>query len=300
MRSDQYVDAVLTKCANLRDCGMWAAEPRVRPAAWLQNFAEHERPVAAALLDHFVFFSSVAVDAMLLSGFRALRDSAVRARGRTAATLLEHQAAFTPVEGEQPNTTDSGHLFCRKLRQILALPDSRFVDPDAAIERAALGQPIVFLDDFVGSGDQFIGTWERLYRSTAPRSFREAYFAAPFPAMYLALVGTADGCARIARQAPGVEVSICHVLSDSYGVQSVPRNALKPDGIDVAVGVESLLSTYDLRLQLPHYFDSVRLRKYGYGEYGLQLAFEHSTPDATLPIFWADGGAGWTPLVRRS
>jgi hypothetical protein len=300
MRADQYVDAVLTKCANLRDCGMWAAEPKVRPAAWLQNFTDTEKPIAAALLDHFVFFSSVAVDAMLLSGFRALRDSAVRARGRNAATLLEHQAVFTPVEGEVPNTTDSGHLFCRKLRQILALPDSRFLDPDAAIERAAAGEPIVFLDDFVGSGDQFVSTWERQYRSSAPRSFREAHGAAPFPATYLALVGTADGCSRIGRKAPGVEVSVCHILSNLYGVHSLPRNALKPDGIDVAAGVEALLSTYDSRLQLPHYFDTQDLRKYGYGEYGLQIAFEHSTPDATLPIFWADGGARWTPLVRRS
>jgi hypothetical protein len=36
----------------------------------------------------------------------------------------------------------------------------------------------------------------------------------------------------------------------------------------------------------------------GFNSLGLGIAFEHSTPDATLPLFhWAEG---WQPLVRRS
>ena len=39
--------------------------------------------------------------------------------------------------------------------------------------------------------------------------------------------------------------------------------------------------------------------EYGFHDLGLTIAFEHSVPDATLPIFWADG-SNWKPLYRRS
>ncbi len=44
---------------------------------------------------------------------------------------------------------------------------------------------------------------------------------------------------------------------------------------------------------------NVQWLRYGYHEQGLLLAFDHSVPDATLPIFWSPGKYGWTPLVAR-
>ena len=38
---------------------------------------------------------------------------------------------------------------------------------------------------------------------------------------------------------------------------------------------------------------------YGFNELGLTIAFQHSVPDATLPIFWSCT-ADWNPLYRRS
>ena len=37
----------------------------------------------------------------------------------------------------------------------------------------------------------------------------------------------------------------------------------------------------------------------GFHKLGLGLAFEHSTPDASLPIFYSQVN-GWAPLVRRT
>lgn len=300
MRTDRYIESVLKKCSNLRDCGLWLSEPAVRPAAWLRNFADEDAGVAAVLLDHFMYFSDPAVNRMLATGFTNLLHSAQQSNGIAAREAILKHAVFTAVEGETPNPTDSGLLFCRKLRQILGLSDSRFATPADALETAMLGRPVVFLDDFIGSGDQFLKTWTREYRPTAPKSFADARATRPYDAHYLALVSTETGASRLAQEALPVRLHVNHTVGPSYGVASAPRSAFLPDIHDLPRKIEGLLDKYHPRLLVDRYLDTPTGRKYGYRGLGLQLAFEHSTPDSTMPIFWAEGGTNWTPLVRRT
>jgi hypothetical protein len=300
MREDQYIEAVLTKCNALKRAGFWAAEPKIRPAAWLENFQPAERAIAAVLLDHFVFFSSTAVDKMLVSGYRALRDLLVNARGKATAVSILKRAIFTAVEGESPNVTDSGKLFCRKLRQILDIEEDRFLEPRVALQRAAAGVPIVFLDDFVGSGKQFTTTWQRLYSIHAPRSFQEAHVKTPFPVLYLNLVTSTYGLANIQAEAPSVPVVATHVLNDEYSVRKLPRSRLLPDIANLQAEIEALLEKYYSPLRVPPYFTTIETRKYGFHKLGFLVAFDHSTPDSTVPLLWAEGPGSWTPLVRRT
>lgn len=300
MRTDSYIESVLRKCENLRDSGLWLAEPVVRPAAWLKNFAEADAGVAAVLLDHFVYFSDTAVNRMLAAGFTKLLHAARQRSGAAASEAILNHAVFTAVEGETPNPTDSGLLFCRKLRQIFGFADTRFASPEDALSMARTGRPIVFLDDFVGSGDQFVKTWSREYGSSSPKSFAEAYATRPFTAYYLALVSTEVGAARLAQDTPCIALQVNHIVSSAYGISNAPRSAFVPDIDDLPRRVEDLLQRSEARLLVPRYLNTTGGRKYGYKGLALQLAFEHSTPDATLPIFWAEAGMGWTPLVRRT
>ena len=116
-------------------------------------------------------------------------------------------AVFTPVEGERPNRTDSGNFLCRKARQVLRVPKKRVVEPTVALDYATRGNTIVFLDDLIASGDQFVKTWKRSYSSATPRSFAETFTAKPFYAIYVALVATANGLDKIRQTAPHVAVS---------------------------------------------------------------------------------------------
>jgi hypothetical protein len=299
VRDDQYVKAVLEKCDALKQSRFWSAEPKIRPLAWLENFADSEKPVAAVLLDHFVFFSMEAVDRMLLSGYRSLRDLLIARYGITKATDLLARAVFTAVEGETPNVTDSGKLFCRKLRQILDLQESRFVEPRIAVQRAASDTPVIFLDDFVGSGRQFETTWKRRYLTTIPQSFQDVHARTPFPAIYLNLVTSSYGLSNIRRIAPSVLVVANHVVDEGYSVKRLPKSRLVPDVQDIQGHIDRLLDKYHHVLRLPTYFTTTEARKYGFHRLGLLLAFDHSTPDATVPLLWAEGTSSWTPLVRR-
>lgn len=293
-----YIDAVLRKCELFCSCSLWPREPQIRPRAWLNNFEEHERPVAAVLMDHFVFFGGVATDQLLSHSLRRIAAAVRQHRGRGGLETYLRNVVFTPVLGEDPNPTDSGQLFCRKVRQLLGIGDDRFVSLARAHQLATAGRPVVFLDDFVGSGDQMARTWER--QSEAGVTFSSIAQHQALDASYVALVGTEPGCQRLGTDLPALRLVVAHTLDQSQSIKSIPSNPLMPDIDDIPARVEALLDRYHGALSLPAYLSTVNQRKYGYSELGLLLAFDHSVPDATIPLLWANGPADWTPLARRA
>src|SRR5262249_18816343 len=57
--------------------------------------------------------------------------------------------------------TDSGYIFARWARQELGISEDRILAPADALARLRNDgpRPLVFVDDFAGSGDQFVETW---------------------------------------------------------------------------------------------------------------------------------------------
>lgn len=209
-------------------------------------------------------------------------------------TLIQslNSAFFTPVKGERPNPTDSGYLLCRKARQLLGVPENRIVDTSDALSHAYDGRPIIFLDDFVGSGDQFLTTWTRDMNG---RSFQGAHSITGFTAIYITLVTTELGLNAIRSNAPQVAVCAAHVLdkkSTVFGIEAEP---------EVITNIESILTKYSARLtpKEDYMTATTQYRTYGYKKVGLMFGFEHSIPDATLPIFWSPGTGNWEPLIER-
>ncbi|MGN6094279.1 MAG: phosphoribosyltransferase-like protein, partial [Luteibacter jiangsuensis] len=220
-------------------------------------------------------------------------------KGPQAATAEEIEAVlpgayFTPVEGEKPNPTDSGFFLCRRARQILKVPEDRIVNRDAALEKAYQGAAIVFLDDFVGSGDQFISTWERV---TNGRSFKFAQKATSFIPIYVSMVCLEKGISRIHQEAPMVALSTAHILEERSTL-----NGVMSISADVQARLEDFLRKYSPRLKPnePYIANNPSYKVKGYKNGGLMLAFEHSVPDATLPIFWSSGDVNWVPLLERA
>jgi hypothetical protein len=297
MRDDVLIDDVLAKCDVLKRAGFWPTEPKMRPRAWLNCFDKQDRAVAATLLDRFVYYNSRTTDALLIAAYRSIGDGMLK--GPTAPTSHALAAAldtavFTPVRGEHPNPTDSGNYLCRKARQLLGVPENRIVDAPQALDCAFSGVPVVFIDDFVGSGDQFLSTWTRQH---GLKSFQKAYALSGFTAAYVVLVATRFGIDNIHRHAPSVGISPAHLLDDRSTLRGFWQG--KPE---LQHSIESLLEKYVPRLTPAEDFianDPKHLR-FGYKDRGLMLAFEHSVPDSTLPIFWSSGVGEWRPLIERN
>lgn len=301
MRADIYVEGVLAKCESLKKSGLWAPEPRLRPAAWLSNFSdEKDRVLAAVLLDNFVFYSDRASNRLLVSAYQRLEDDILLGRiqsGGDPESFLE-RLVFTPVEGEDPRPTDSGNPMCRKLRDLAGIADERFFQPHVAVTKANAGAPIVFVDDFLGSGNQLVETWERAYIAGPVQSFREAYGARPFPAFCLALVATNEALDHLKKDAPGITVVATHVLDDSYSVRNLAPPSLTPPIPDFHNQLRDFLARHATSLTLGELLPAGDVPLFGFHELGLLLAFEHGTPDSSVPLVWAAGPGHWIRLVK--
>jgi len=296
-----YVDAVLAKCEALMSAGLWAPEPAVRPRKWLANFPEDDRTAAAILLDSFVYFSERSTRRLLVGAFEAaLRIPLGRPRALVAPSL--ERALFTPVLGENPNPTDSGYQISRAVRQALSVDENRFVDLTEALASAQRGELVVFLDDVTMSGDQFMRTWDRSTPSGA--SFQSVSQTKALPVAYICICATDAAMLRIQTGAPGVRVYPTHLLDASQTYRAIPSRQPPPLVQNAMPMVEALLDKFSAGLQFrpddQYMLNDATWQRDGYKGRALLLAFEHSVPDGTLPILWADGPPGWTPLVRRA
>ncbi len=262
------------------------------------NFDEQDAHVAAFLLDKFTFYNRTLTDALLVASYNSIGDGMPKGpsapRGNDLVAALG-SAILTPVKGEHPNPTDSGYLLCRKARQLLHLNDSFILDTDDALQHAYDGKTVVFIDDFVGSGDQFLSTWKTVDKSS--KSFEKANAISGFTAIYVTLVTTDFGLKNINNQAPTVAVYATHVLEQKSTLQGVFDS-----NTSMRSPILRFLSKYCTRLTPAEHYIATNQNylMFGYKQRGLMFGFEHSIPDATLPIFWSPGSNNWEPLIERA
>ena len=155
--------------------------------------------------------------------------------------------------------------------------------------QGGFNRAIVFVDDFVGSGDQFISTWNRI-PSNQYESFRTLATGSQAKFYYCPAFCTQPGLDSIKSNCPEVSVNPGVLIPDNYG-------ALAPDSIvwpsQLRSTAENFLHSASTRAGIPE-----NLWR-GYASLGLTIAFEDSVPDATLPIiYWEKNG--WHPLMRRT
>lgn len=298
MRADTQIQEILAKCDILKRAGLWPSEPTLRPRAWLMNFDEQDAYVAAFLLDKFTFYNRVLTDSLLVASYNSIGDGMPKGTSAPLGNDLVAalgSAILTPVKGERPNPTDSGYLLCRKARQLLHLNDSFILDTDEALQHAYAGNTVVFIDDFVGSGDQFLYTWQTTDK--VGRSFEKASDISGFTAIYVTLVTTDFGLDNINISAPKVAVCATHVIENKSTLQGVLDS-----NPSMKLPILRFLSKYSTRLTPaePYIANNANYLMFGYKKRGLMFGFEHSIPDATLPIFWSPGSNNWEPLIERA
>jgi hypothetical protein len=137
------------------------------PEAWLRNFRHSEIDHEVHLLSAFMYFNRELVIEMFASSVQALSRRAFR-KGDSFVTALSSwqlffdRAIVVPVAGDRDNPSDSGFSFARIARQHLGFSEEQILSPVNALSELAKGpRPVVFVDDFVGTGSQFTGTWFR-------------------------------------------------------------------------------------------------------------------------------------------
>jgi hypothetical protein len=297
-------DFVLEKCAYFAEVGLWERDAVMPVVRWIENFDENDRPYAVHLLNAFLYFSREMTDALLLGAVADLSRRVARVDDqfeRAAAQWNDFldSVLITYPTGEVPSATDSGYAFARKARQVLELPEERILAPEEVISAIVrLGpRPVLFLDDFLGTGNQFMETWKRDYNLGASfESFERLARKIGFKAYYVPLFAAELGVSRIAREAPDVTVAPAHSLDASYSALDV-NSFVWPE--DLAPAAPEALERVSLAAGLPDNGGRTPDDWRGFAKLALTVAFEHSVPDATLRLFYWTSDE-WTPLVRRT
>ena len=298
--SDAFVES---KIQFLTDIGVWPVGDRMDPYAWLCNFKLDERPFAFNLLNIFLYYNEQLVDALLYGAVQGLS-----ARIVSSATSFEearnewhgflNTVLVSYVQGENPNPTDSGPLFARKARQVLGIDEGHIIDPEIALTHLSENPDcsIMLVDDFVGSGNQMIETWHRSYHSAVdgPHSFAAAAAQRRTEILYVPIVATRSGLTAIENECIGLKVRPAHVLDERYSLTS-PNSVLWPDALKSDAA--SFLFDASCRAGI---VDECEHGWKGFHDLALALAFHHSVPDATLPLFFWKKKNQWVPLISRT
>jgi hypothetical protein len=298
------VQFILAKCDYFAEVQVWPLQQKLSPARWLDNFEAADRNLAAHLLNGFLYFSEAMVDQMFGAAIQSLSSAVLETDSpfflaQSAWRAFLDSAIITYVTGERPNPTDSGQLFSRKARQLVGIAESSILSPDHTVLRLMtdVDRTVIFVDDFVGSGNQFVKTWLRPIRTPggADISFAKLSTVARHRFFYCPLHCTELGLNRIQKECPSVKVVPAHLVPSRY-------SALAPDSV---IWPQHLLSQgadfiqrYSAVAGIPDSPGAVDDWR-GFAGLGLTMAFAHSVPDATLPLFYWEKN-GWAPLIRRT
>jgi hypothetical protein len=268
---------------------------------WLDNFTDsEERKIACLILDFFMFYPKTMLNQML--------KSVVGYAGCTFASHFsdwqhddfKNRCIYSFIPGETINPTDSGHIYVRKLRNELHIPESQIVNHTELYQKleTCYNLPVIFVDDFVGSGAQCDKAWNENRGGAQNHTLSELASIAGHEFVYTPLVVNEMGEKRIKDRCTGLTLVTSHVLNDEY-------NLFKPEcicwkgEIDLYNKGTRLIIEKSRDLGIPSTNGNGVVDVKGFGEQGLALAFDDDgVPDAIPAIFYwcADN---WTPLIKK-
>jgi hypothetical protein len=289
---------ILSRCDYFVDVQLWPIHERLDVQGWLSNFSAGD-PHALHLLNGFMYYPDGFLNQMVMRSLKQLSPEVCGLKGDFHGTIADWKAFLDHViitfPTDDPNPTDSGHEFVRRVREI-GVPEAQILSPRDALNALAAGtkpSALIFVDDFVGTGIQFRNTWIGSFGTA--NSFESIHAAEPFKTIYAPLFCTVLGESELANYCPEVLVRPLHRLDDRY-------SALNPDGFiwpdSLSGSGPQFIQTASQQAGIPDTGGSMPNDWRGFARLGLALAIGRFVPDATLPMFyWKENG--WTPLVRR-
>ena len=287
------------------DVGIWPKRANFDPINWMKNFSQDEIPLALRLLDGFTYFSHELVAQMFRSAFLNISQCIVLDKHNYSSAKDEWSSFIDSilvvrVTGEIPSDADSGFAFARLAREVLNIPERQILSPEEAIAYLHSGRTyhVVFVDDFVGSGNQFGDTWERKYKlnSFTSTSFKNvaSLTRSNTKYFYCPVICTELGRGEVARRCPEVQIVPAHFYGGKHSAltadSDIWREDMKTEGPEfVRIASE--------RAGIPDLNGDVGCWR-GFYKLGLALAFQHGWPDATLPLFYSTSN-DWRPLLKK-
>jgi hypothetical protein len=204
--------------------------------------------------------------------------------------LREHDdpgVRIVPVIRDDDPPTKSGPLVVRIIKRHLRLREKWMIWPFkiGEIQDKAI-KVYLFVDDFLGTGTQFCKFVER---NNLVEVFNNSL------CIYAPLAACQAGIDRLSEEYPELVITASEVLEHDSHIFSEHSECFSdgtntPDG--ARVFYENLLQRISGKPK-----EKNKLA-YGYGHLGVVYAFEHASPNASIPLLWYEYD-GFTPLFDR-
>ena len=296
-----FIASIRERCESCVDAGIWAGIDKAQLRIWMNQFDEGcERYFAACVLDSLIYRSTKQTIALMEHLFQRTLPSLARedhltlgrADGRLESLARAGKGGdpgirVVPVIRNEDPPTKSGPLITRMYKQYLGIDERWIIWPqDMAKAREDGTLTFLFVDDFLGTGDQFM---------TFASRFNVKDIMSGLTAIYAPLAAHETGLSTLKDRADWLHVCCVERLSPRYSLFSELSSAFS-DGENSS---ETARSFY-LKLLDGKHLDISGMYVYGYGRLALTYVFEHAVPDNNIPLLWyASDGDGWEPLFRR-
>jgi hypothetical protein len=249
--------------------------------SWLNQFDRADRDLAARLLDAVEFYGQSQIHAAYRQALASLPGWDKAPSKRTGNWRF---AAMSGSAGE------SGDAMLYQFRLANGLDDKKFHDlfvsrsdlfrqpmlPDDNPHKLGLGDVVVLLDDFSGTGKQVCDAWND------PQTSFGALLAG-VGKVYLILVAAPKSARRRISDQTSLSLVVAHELQESDNIFS--QHCAKFTDRD--------------RARILNYCKLADNKNpQGYGNCGLVIVFQHRPPNNSIPILHADHPK-WTGLFPR-
>lgn len=208
---------------------------------------------------------------------------------------------YSFIPGETQNPADSGNLFTRKLRDSLGISENRFVDYKEIhdrLEKEKTPLPIIFVDDFVGSGSQCYKAWCENKGGANSKTLGQISESCGHKIVYAPLIVNHQGYKLITQYCNGLILSPSHIIGEEYSLFNPKCICWEGNPSLYHSGTEMILRKSQ-ELGIPSTDGQHVNDERGFNKQGLALAFEHGAPDA-IPAFFYWCCDGWTPLIQKT
>jgi hypothetical protein len=304
---DLTPETITDKCEMFVDFQLWPTHSVIDKTGWLSNFPDHEKKHAVHLLNSFYHISYQLADKILITTIRNLSrelftsgDSYADLKHRWIDFLSDLIVTF-PADDERPGPTDSGYYYARRMRQIVGIPQEQILSPEDAVRSIATNnvpRNVVFVDDFAGTGLQYLATWTRRIEIGPGvfSSFSDLSASGIVTAYYAPLLATSFAKSNIRMAAAPTMLRPGHLLTERYSALNTGGLIWPPS---LSATAPKFLEQASQRAHIPDTDGTATNDWRGFAKLGLTFSIGDSIPDASLPlIYWEEGG--WKPLKRRT
>ena len=294
-----YTQEILTRCRGLIQKDVWKDLDISRFRRWIANFrTDEEKYFAACVLDGLVYRSHDQTVAMINQLLQRTIPDLFRFSPppntvpvdflqalKCSAKLSEPGFRFVTAVKQVDPPTKSAHYVARILKRSFAISEDWIIkawDLPAHISKGI--KTYLFIDDFLGTGDQF----ESFFQIEGIASHAGIFVG------YVPLTAHRSGIQHLNTVLPSVMVSCVELLGEGHGLFS-PTAKYFDDGVNTSGSAKEFF--YDL--MTARHIPLIGRDRGGYGGLELAYVFEHAAPDNCLPILWWRQSPHWIPLFDR-